>query len=173
MKKEFQRKYLPEFVYGGIDGAITTLAVMAGAMGASLSASIVLILGFANLIADGFSMAVSNYLSVKSQKDLRTHTHKEDNKNPLKTGFATFISFVVIGLIPLLPFLMGLISKFIDAYKFNLSIIFTAIALLIVGGIKGNITKKKYFKSAIETLVIGGIAATLAFVVGYLLRGLA
>ena len=53
--------YLRDWVYGGIDGAVTTFAVAAGVAGASLSPQIVLILGFANLVADGFSMAVTNY----------------------------------------------------------------------------------------------------------------
>ena len=52
--------YLEEFVYGATDGAVTTFAVVAGVVGASLSPSVVLILGFANLFADGFSMAVGN-----------------------------------------------------------------------------------------------------------------
>ncbi len=171
MKESIREKYLPEFVYGGIDGAITTLAVMAGAMGASLHAGIILILGFANLTADGFSMAVSNYLSTKSQRELSINKTKQYKKSPLKTGFATFISFIAIGLIPLIPFIIGLISPFVDLYKFNLSIVFTAIALIVVGSIKGQITKKKPLKSAIETLLIGGIAASLAFIVGYLLKG--
>ena len=76
MYKHVERKYLPEFVYGGIDGAITTLAVIAGATGAVLSPAIILILGFANLIADGFSMGVSKYLSSKSEKELH-RTHKD------------------------------------------------------------------------------------------------
>jgi len=61
--------YLSDFVYGGIDGSVTTFAVVAGVVGASLSPSIVLILGFANLFADGFSMAVGNYLSTKSKRE--------------------------------------------------------------------------------------------------------
>jgi VIT1/CCC1 family predicted Fe2+/Mn2+ transporter len=62
-------KYLPEFVYGGMDGCVTTFAVVAGSAGAGLSTSITLILGFANLIADGFSMSVGNYLSSRSERD--------------------------------------------------------------------------------------------------------
>ena len=50
------KDYIGEFVYGGIDGSVTTFAVVAGSTGASLDTSVVLILGFANLIADGFSM---------------------------------------------------------------------------------------------------------------------
>ncbi len=63
------QKYLREFVYGGIDGAVTTFAVVAGAVGANLNAEIIIILGFANLFADGFSMSVGAYLSAKSDKE--------------------------------------------------------------------------------------------------------
>jgi vacuolar iron transporter family protein len=58
-----------DFVYGATDGTVTTFAVVTGVVGASLSPSIVLILGFANLFADGFSMAVGNYLGSKSQRE--------------------------------------------------------------------------------------------------------
>ena len=60
---------IEEFVYGATDGAVTTFAVVAGVVGAGLSPSIILILGFANLFADGFSMAIGNYLGSKSQKE--------------------------------------------------------------------------------------------------------
>ena len=61
--------YLGEFVYGGIDGSVTTFAVVSGAAGASLSTDVVIILGFANLIADGFAMSVGSYLSTRSEID--------------------------------------------------------------------------------------------------------
>ncbi|WP_439487640.1 VIT1/CCC1 transporter family protein [Algoriphagus sp.] len=61
--------YLREFVYGGIDGAVTTFAVVAGGFGADLNTGIIIILGFANLLADGFSMSVGAYLSAKSDKE--------------------------------------------------------------------------------------------------------
>jgi len=61
--------YLREFVYGGIDGAVTTFAVVAGGYGANLDTGILIILGFANLLADGFSMSVGAYLSAKSERD--------------------------------------------------------------------------------------------------------
>jgi len=59
--------FIGEFVYGGIDGSVTTFAVVAGAVGAKLDASVIIILGFANLIADGFAMSVGSYLSNKSE----------------------------------------------------------------------------------------------------------
>lgn len=61
--------YIRDFIYGGIDGAVTTFAVVSGVSGAELSPSIVLILGFANLAADGFSMAASNYLGTRAEQD--------------------------------------------------------------------------------------------------------
>lgn len=61
--------YLSEFVYGGIDGSITTFAVVAGGVGANLDTSVILIMGFANLFADGLSMSIGAYLSAKSEKD--------------------------------------------------------------------------------------------------------
>jgi len=64
-----KHSYLRDFVYGGIDGAVTTFAVAAGSIGASLSPRIVLILGAANLVADGFSMAASNYLGTRAESD--------------------------------------------------------------------------------------------------------
>jgi VIT1/CCC1 family predicted Fe2+/Mn2+ transporter len=61
--------YLPEVVYGSIDGIVTTFAVVAGAAGADLNIRIVLILGMANLFADGLSMSIGSYLSKKSERD--------------------------------------------------------------------------------------------------------
>lgn len=61
------QEFLGEFVYGGIDGSVTTFAVVAGSAGANLDSSVIIILGFANLIADGFSMSVGSYLSNKSE----------------------------------------------------------------------------------------------------------
>ena len=61
--------YLRDWIYGGIDGVVTTFAVTAGVAGASLSPAIVLILGVANLIADGFSMAAANYSGTKTERD--------------------------------------------------------------------------------------------------------
>lgn len=169
-----EKTYLPEFVYGGIDGAVTTFAIVAGAVGATLNPGIILILGFANLIADGFSMATSNYLSTKSQREL----HKKDRefqkmaKHPMKTGLATFASFLIIGLIPLISFILAFFIPSLAKNQFYYAFVLTGIALIIVGAVKGVVVGKHWIKSSLETLIIGGIAAILAFIVGHLLRGL-
>lgn len=61
--------YLRDWIYGGIDGAVTTFAIVAGSVGAALSPKIILILGVANLLADGFSMAAANYSGSKSENE--------------------------------------------------------------------------------------------------------
>ena len=68
-----QYNWIPDFVYGGIDGAVTTFAVVAGVEGANLSVPIILILGFANLFADGFSMAIGKYQSDKAEMEQYNH----------------------------------------------------------------------------------------------------
>ncbi len=79
--KKYKRsigKFIGDIVYGANDGVITTFAIVAGVSGASLSPSIVVILGFANLLADGFSMAVGNYLSTKSEIDYNSSFFKTE-----------------------------------------------------------------------------------------------
>ncbi|WP_298814606.1 VIT1/CCC1 transporter family protein [uncultured Roseibium sp.] len=61
--------YLRDWIYGGIDGAVTTFAIVAGSVGANLSTKVILILGIANLLADGFSMAAANYSGSKSENE--------------------------------------------------------------------------------------------------------
>ena len=79
-KIKFQKfhKYLGQIVYGGIDGSVTTFAVVAGATGANLPSSVVIILGFANLFADGFAMSIGSYLSSKSERDIYEKHRKRE-----------------------------------------------------------------------------------------------
>lgn len=168
--KREERRYLPEFVYGAIDGSVTTFAVVAGAIGGGLNSMAILVLGFANLFADGFSVATSNYLSAKSVLELKNRHIIGNGKKPINSAIATFFSFLVVGLIPLLSFLVSALFGVLDDAKFIYSIILTGVALFIVGMIKGEIVKKHPLRSAIETLAIGSVAAIIAYLVGYLLR---
>ncbi len=171
-RRALERRYLPEFVYGGIDGAVTTFAIVSGVVGAALSPVIVLILGFANLFADGFSMAISNYLSVKSKNDLIRMKGKKINAK--KTSIATFFAFLLIGFIPLFSFVVASLTqnKYLIETQFRNSFILTGIALVIVGWFKGEVSGKSKTRSALQTLLIGGVAAALAFFVGWLIKSL-
>jgi len=222
---------IEDFVYGAIDGAVTTFAVVAGVVGASLSPSIVLILGFANLFADGFAMAVGNYLSAKSKIEYVERERKREekeveslpqekikeitdiyskkgftnelledvvnvitskrkvwvdilmkekigsaeirNENPMSKAITTFSAFNLVGLIPLMPFLLVFISGFSSIYTlehvFVYSAIFTGLSFFAIGMIKGKVVNKSPLRSGLNTLMIGGVAAVVSFLVGDML----
>ncbi len=168
--------YLSEFVYGGIDGAVTTFAVVAGATGARFEAKILLVLGFANLIADGFSMGVGSYLSTKSEQQLMEKKGESiaDEPSPAVNGVTTYASFILVGLVPLLVFTADFIFDLgmnnMDA--FYLTAFMTALAFVGIGLLKSRVAQAPRVRSIMETLVLGVIAAGLAYVLGDLLEKL-
>ncbi len=161
--------YIPELVYGANDGIVTTFAVVAGVAGAALDPVIVLILGTANLFADGFSMATSDYLSTTSERayEQAQGNHVERAKSPVRSAAATFVAFIIAGTGPLLPYILG-IEPFFPA-----AIAFTATAFFAVGASRSWVTRRNWYVSGIEMLAVGMTAAAVAYIVGYLLRGLA
>lgn len=76
-----RHSYLRDFVYGAVDGTVTTFAVAAGSVGAGLRSSVVVILGLANLIADGFSMAASNFLATRSDRQRRERARRDEERH--------------------------------------------------------------------------------------------
>ena len=217
--------HFDDFIYGSIDGAVTTFAIVAGVMGASLPSGIILILGFANLFADGFSMAAANYQASKARNEFIEMKRKqeeweidnleeqereeirdiykekgfkdelledvvriitsrrkvwidtmmkeelgliEDEKDPIDSSVSTFVGFNLIGLIPLIPFMVFMaIGIELNSEAFVYSIASVLAAFFLVGMIKGKIVKKSMMRSGINTLIIGGIAAVVAYMVGY------
>ena len=218
--------YLGDAVLGGIDGCVTTFAVVSGAIGAAFPGSVVVILGLANLVADGFSMAVSNYQGTKTAREQVSRTACEEHRHihlhpegereeirqifarkgfegetlervvdtiagdrdvwvdtmlkeehglqpqgatqPMRAGLATFAAFLLAGFFPLLPFLWpwGL-----PAERFTLSALIAAVVFFGIGMARGTVLGRKPLRSGIETLLMGGGAAALAYVIAALLRG--
>jgi VIT1/CCC1 family predicted Fe2+/Mn2+ transporter len=76
-----KHSYLRDFIYGAIDGTVTTFAVVAGVAGAGLSSGVVIVLGLANLFADGFSMAASNFLATRAEQQQRAHARREEERH--------------------------------------------------------------------------------------------
>lgn len=168
---------LREFVYGGMDGAVTTFAVVTGAAGANLSAKVILVLGFANLFADGFSMAVGSYLSEKSDQDLsigKGDSTKDDHESPLAASMATFISFVIVGFIPLsvytADYILGLDMSSGDALIW--SVLLTLSAFAAIGYLRGRITKVDKARAILESLGLGLAAAIISYAVGNILESI-
>lgn len=223
--------YLQEIVYGGIDGIVTTFAVVAGFAGAQSSSAIsslgylpVLLFGLANLFADATSMGLGNFLSLRAEQDryTRERNHEEyevahnpnmekaesilllqkkgfskkhatelvsmyqknpefwvdfmmqyeleiddpRGTNPFINGFVTFLSFMVFGVIPLLPYI--LLKDYPHSFVF--AIITTGIALFSLGILRWRITAINPIRSILETMTLGTIAATVAYGVGIFFR---
>lgn len=78
IQKGITHSYLKDFIYGSIDGTVTTFAIISGSAGANFSSEVIIILGAANLIADGFSMAVSNFLGTQAEQEVRSQTEEEE-----------------------------------------------------------------------------------------------
>lgn len=171
MQKYLQRKitrYLPEFVYGSIDGTVTTFAIIAGIAGANLDASIVIILGFSNVLADGFSMASSNFLSEQAHQE--QHPDHDHHQAPIKTALATFLSFISIGSIPVIAYLVAPLIPYFTDKQFMFAGICTAITFIGIGATRGIISGKHPVRTSLETFGIGAIAAGVAYTVGALLE---
>jgi VIT1/CCC1 family predicted Fe2+/Mn2+ transporter len=223
-------QYIGDMVYGAIDGIVTTFAVVSGVAGASLSSGIVLILGFANLFADGLSMAVGNYLGTKSEVEYKrreryreeweienlpeeekqeirqiytrkgftgellekvveviTNDKKQwvdtmlleelhiipEQSSPIKAGLVTFISFVLAGFVPLFSYVLSYFSSFFGSYAYAISVVLTFATIFAVGSLRVYVTGKRWWTSGLEMLLVGGATAIVAYLIGYLLKGLA
>ena len=203
--------------------------MVAGSAGADLAVPIVLILGFANLIADGFAMSVGSYFSAKAEHDsfemhkavehwevenLREKEVEEireiyeakgfkgellkqvvdvitsdedvwvdtmmkeelqivkDERPPWKRGLVTFLAFNVMGFIPLSAYVLVGITGLGGVNLFITSCLATGVALILIGMLKGMVTELKLVRGTVETVLLGGAAATIAYFVGDVLEKL-
>ncbi len=228
--RQEQGQFIKSIVYGGLDGIITTFAVVAGVAGAGLQPGIVLILGFANLIADGISMAIGDYLSTKAEREYETAERRREqwevenypegemlemvelytakgfaredseamvailsknreawvdvmmveelgivssDESPLKNAVATFFSFALFGIVPLLTYVLGAFIPVIQARSFVFAGILTGLTLFVLGALKTALTGRSWLRSGLEMLIVGGAASAAAYGIGYALSGIA
>jgi len=218
--------YLADAILGGIDGCVTTMAVVASVAGAGLPAAVAFVLGLASLVADAFSMGVSNYQAVKSGHDARDRVRRQEERHiehdpegereeiriiyankgfegetlerivdtitedrrrwvdmmiqeehglplhgpsPSVAGMATFLVFILVGALPLMPFLLPVLT---GPGLFVASAFVAAVALFGIGFVKGIILDMPRWRAGGETLLMGGGAAVIAFLFGFLLEPL-
>jgi VIT1/CCC1 family predicted Fe2+/Mn2+ transporter len=226
LKGDPRSQNISDAVLGGIDGCVTTFAIVAASVGAGLSSTVALILGFANLLADGFSMAVSSFEAIKAQRDFIDSVRREEEEhidrvpegereeirqifqlkgfegetlekivrtitsdrrlwvdtmlkeehgmlttapNPWRSAGATFLAFLVVGALPLLPLFAVQLEP---RLKFLLSSAMAALAFFGIGMLKSIVFSRPVIWSGLTTLALGGAAAALAYATGVLLRGL-
>jgi vacuolar iron transporter family protein len=159
-------KYLPELVYGGIDGIVTTFAVVAASVGAKLNSEIVIILGLANLVADGISMGVSAYLSAKSEQAQDIKQGKKAKKTAKKIGLATSIAFILVGFLPVLIYVADVLFGLGLSNLFIISSVLAGLAFIGIGWLKSFIVNEPKVRAILETLGLGAIAAAAAYFIG-------
>jgi VIT1/CCC1 family predicted Fe2+/Mn2+ transporter len=165
---DIARHYLRDMVYGANDGIITTFAVVAGVTGGALSSRAVLIVGVANLLADGLSMGVGNYLSIRSHESARAAQDlPEEEAAPARHGVATLLAFVAAGAVPLLPYVMGAAGT----SRFVLSVALTMAALFLVGALRSLVTVDRWWTAGLEMLLLGVVVAAAAYGSGALVAG--
>lgn len=224
LKHPAKSQNISDAVLGGIDGCVTTFAIIASAVGAGLPSLVALILGFANLFADGFSMAISNYESIKAEIEFREGIRRTEEKHidkvpdgereeirqifqkkgfkgetlkeiidtithdrrlwvetmlteehgvqkiassPWRSAVTTFAAFLFVGAVPLIPLLIPALEM---QQQFFLSTVLAGIMFFSIGVVKGFVFAKPVFLSGLSTLLTGGTAASLAFLVGHLLK---
>jgi vacuolar iron transporter family protein len=228
LEQATRHSYLGDFILGAVDGGVTTFAIVAGAAGAGLTNGVAFVMGIANVLADGFSMAAGNYLRARSDQQLlerfrrieETHIDQvpdgereevrqiyrgkgfegdtlerivrvitEDRQqwvntmlaeewglqldppSPWRAGLATLFAFVLAGLIPLVPTMLWM-GKHANE-TFAASSLLTGITFFAIGVVRGRVVDRRPLVAGFETLLIGGSAAILAFIVGRVLERLA
>lgn len=149
-------------IYGTNDGILTTFAIVAGVSGGALSSSAVLIVGAANLFADGLSMGVGNYLSIRARESaLEAQGLPEEEAYPVRHGLATFLAFAIAGSIPLAPYLIPDLDN-----PFLVSTLVALAAQFSVGALRSLVTTGRWWASGLEMLLLGVLVAVVAYGTG-------
>jgi VIT1/CCC1 family predicted Fe2+/Mn2+ transporter len=166
---DIARHYIRELIYGANDGIITTFGVVPGEAGGGLSLRVVLIIGIANLLADGISMAAGNYLSIRSHESvLEAQGLPEEEAFPVRHAGATFAAFVVAGAVPLLPYVV----PSLPLERFAVSTALTLGAMFVIGALRALIANVRWWKAGAEMLGLGAVVAFLAYASGALVAWL-
>lgn len=224
--------FVKSLIFGGLDGIITTFSIVAAVAGSKMSADVVILMGIANLMADGISMGLGDYLSEVAENNFvnkererevwETDNHLDGEKREMieiymgkglseedatsiidtmskykeffvdhmmvmelglmpvdeaeeawKKGAVTFFSFLTFGSVPVWTYVIFRGVDFGDTtvdVTFLISIFTTLVTIFLLGVCQGMITKQKVFVSGCRMLFNGGLAASVSYMLGYLLK---
>src|SRR6185503_1139435 len=116
--------------------------------------------GAANLAADGLSMAVGNFLAIRSHESARAADNlPEEESRPLRHAVATFVAFIVAGSVPLVPYVLPPLRE----QEFSWSIGSTLASLFAVGAARPMVTIDRWWTAGLEMLLLGAIVAATAY----------
>ncbi len=154
------KEYLQSAMFGINDALVSTTGVIVGVSTGVSSKQVVILAGVVTILVEALSMGSGQYLSSKSAHQLGKI---KSTKVPIISGFIMFFGYFFAGLIPLMSIVL-----FPMSIARNVAIISALTALIVLGYVKGKIVKVSPIKSALEVLIIGGIATVVGIVVGNL-----
>jgi VIT1/CCC1 family predicted Fe2+/Mn2+ transporter len=152
--------YIRDLVYGANDGIITRFAVVAGVTGGTLAPVTVLVVGVANLVADGLSMGVGNYLGIRSDERVREAQQlPEQEAFPIRHGTATFLAFVTAGAVPLVPYVFSAVAadRFVSSALLSLAVLFA------VGAARARVGTGSWWTNGLEMLGLGVLVGAVSY----------
>ena len=155
--------YLRSIIFGFQDSLVSTTGVIAGVAAGTSNKELVVLAGLVTITVESLSMGAGQYMSEKSVHQMDKEGKHTDNL--YLGGILMALSYFLGGLVPLAPIILFKLSL-----SATLSIIFALIGLFILGFIKAHVVKVNPFKSAIEILILGGIATLVGVIVGRVFR---
>lgn len=162
-RRHLDASYFKSAIFGFEDGLVSTTGMVAGLAAGSLNAKLVILGGLVNIASEGLSMGAGEFISERGIHAMRGNRHRD---SAALSGVVMSLSFAVAGLIPLLPVMLGHFPQSVFV-----SLVSALIALFLLGAIKTRaVNAPGPLRSAIETLIIGGGAALIGFLVGWILR---
>jgi len=150
---------------GGVDGVITSFAIVAGTHAGNLSTNTLWIIGISSLIADGLSMGISEYISSSSAAAKGEQLQKANDASPYTLGIVCFISFIVCGIVPTVLYVA-------TAGRIVAVSIFSLVELMLLGATRTLFSKENILWGLTQTASLGAIAGSVAYGVGVAVHAL-
>ncbi|MEX1052065.1 MAG: VIT1/CCC1 transporter family protein [Patescibacteria group bacterium] len=162
---EGRRKgFLRNSIFGAEDSLVSTVGLLSGVSFAGLSSREIIVSGVILILVEALSMGAGTYIADDSTNQLETV--KSERENQLYNAVVMFFSYVLIGLIPLAPYLFSADTR--TAFFYSLGA--TLFALFCLGLFRGFYVGQSLWKSAVKITIIGSVTAGIGVMVGYLLR---
>ncbi len=151
-------QYIKTIIFGLQDGLVSTMGVITGIAEGSRDRFIILLSGLIVIAVESLSMASGEYISSKSEIELK----KDLGKNPKTAGWLMGVSYIIGGVVPVIPYI------FINwPYSLYISIFATMFTLFAIGFLKSKFVKVNALKGGLEMLTIAGVSALVSYVIGY------
>lgn len=153
---------LRNVIFGVEDSLVSTLGFLTGISVTRLLQEEIIMSGIILVLVEAFSMSVGSFLSEESVEEFQAH-RRVSSRAPLIGSIAMFFSYAVAGFIPIMPFL--LIER---SWAIVVSVFLSLGSLFLLGVVRGAVSSLHLVRSGIHMLMIGGFAAGIGMIIGYL-----